>query len=197
MESARLFLAIDLADAVLAKLRDAIEELRPAFPGARWCRRQAMHLTLKFFGTLPLKCASGIGGVVKTVLESHEPFAFEVKGLGGFPSLENPRVIWAGTGDGRSAIERLASELFEKLEMRGFGARDRRFVPHVTLARMKRKSRPRDEELERAVSVFGSRSFGATEVERVVLYSSELARTGPVYTVVDGWPLGAKEWMSG
>ena len=190
MENARLFLAIDLDDATLNALTSAVEGMRAFFPGARWCRRRAMHLTLRFFGTIPLKSVARIAKAVQPVAASREPVSFEVKGLGAFPTMENPRVLWTGVSEGRLGIELLASDISAALEKKGFGAGERRFVPHITLARFKRRTKPRQEYVEEALAEFGSASFGVTEAERVVLYASELTQSGPLYTVVDEWPVG-------
>lgn len=189
MEYARLFLALDVDDAVRKRLMHAMQALKQVVPKARWCREDALHLTLWFFGTLPLTAVTEIAAAVGPVAQETAAFACCLKGIGGFPSLVRPRVVWAGVGEGSAAVMTLAQRVREALELAGFGAEARAFVPHVTLARINERSALDAEMLERALPGAATREFGSSEIDRLVLYSSELQPAGPVYNVVDSWEL--------
>jgi 2'-5' RNA ligase len=189
MESARLFLALDLEEQVLTRLRDVVQALDPVCDGARWVKPEAMHLTIKFFGVMPLSEVPGIGTGVSRVLERRTAFSGEVCGIGGFPSFERPRVLWAGMRDEEMHIQSFGEELLEELETQGYGAEDRRFVPHITLARFKRRAPLNLTAVSRILPDYGTHSFGETFFDRVVLYSSELTPDGPIYRVVNSWDL--------
>ncbi|MCK5852376.1 RNA 2',3'-cyclic phosphodiesterase [bacterium] len=189
MQSIRLFLAINLNSGTLNKLSKTTEELKSDFRDARWCKKNAMHLTIKFFGVIPLLSVVEIGKAVKSVVEKKEPISFEVKGVGGFPSLENPRILWAGITEGKEEIVKLAQDISDALEEYDFIPERKNYVPHITLARFKRGSKnnngitslsPRLEE----------KSFGVTKANELLLYSSDLIETGPFYSVVDRWTFG-------
>lgn len=187
MESARLFLALDLEKQVINRLRDVARVLTPVCDGARWVKAEAMHLTIKFFGVLPLSEVPRIGAGVARVLERYSAFSGEVRGVGGFPSFERPRVLWAGMRDEEMHIRTFGEELLGELEVQGYGAEDRRFVPHITLARFKRRTPLNLTAVSRILPDYGTHSFGETFFDRVVLYSSELTPDGPVYRVVNSW----------
>lgn len=189
MEHARLFLALDVDDAVRKRLLHAMQALRQVVPRARWCREDALHLTLWFFGTLPLTAVNEIAAAVEPVARETAAFACSVKGIGGFPSLARPRVVWAGVGEGSVEVNTLAQRVREALELAGFGGEERAFVPHVTLARISARSALDAAALERALPGAATREFGSSEIDRLVLYSSELRPAGPVYHVVDSWAL--------
>ncbi|MCX7003767.1 MAG: RNA 2',3'-cyclic phosphodiesterase [bacterium] len=189
MHHARLFLAFDLNEQVgtrLLTLKPALERL---LPGARWCRREALHLTVKFFGTLPLTMVSDIDCAVQTALAGHAPFICALAGLGGFPALARPRVLWAGVGDGRAQVCAVADDLLHALETCGFGREERDFTPHVTLARLAHRTAVDEAALSRAVPNAAHALFGATEFAQVSLYASELTPAGPRHTLVRQWPL--------
>ncbi len=189
MEHARLFLALDLDHAVRERLLHAGRAVRDVLPRARWCRDDALHLTLWFFGTMPLAAVAEIGAALAPVAAATAAFSCTVRGLGGFPSLERPRVLWAGVGDGADAVSALAARVRDALTARGFAGEDRAFVPHITLARITARAPVDAAALERAMPGAATRAFGSSDIDRLVLYASELRPAGPVYTVVDTWPL--------
>ena len=187
MQNIRLFLAIDLSGKTINSLLTATEGLKVYFPGARWCNKSAMHLTIKFFGMVPLISVMEIGKAVKSVIDKKDPISFEVKGVGGFPSLENPRILWAGITEGKEKIEKLAQEISDALEEYDFIPERKNFVPHITLARFKRGSKNSDEIITLPPKLT-EKSFGITKANELLLYSSDLIETGPLYSVVDRWP---------
>jgi len=189
MEHARLFLALDVDDAVRKRLMSAMQALKQVMPRARWCREDALHLTLWFFGTLPLAAVNEIAAAVSPVAERTPAFACSLRGIGGFPTLERPRVVWAGVGEGSEQVCGLAAQVREALELQGFGGEERAFVPHVTLARMAARAAVNAAVLERALPGVGGYEFGSSEIDKLVLYASELRPAGPVYSVVDSWEL--------
>jgi len=186
MQRVRLFLAINLNSGTLNKLSKTTEELKSDFRDARWCKKDVMHLTIKFFGVIPLLSVVEIGKAVKSVVEKKESISFEVKGVGGFPSLENPRILWAGITEGKEEITKLAQDISDALEEYDFIPERKNYVPHITLARFKRGSKRSDEIITLPPNLT-ERSFGITKANEVLLYSSDLIETGPFYSVVDRW----------
>ena len=186
MQNIRLFLALNLKNDTLNTLSKTTEVLKNDFRDARWCNKDAMHLTIKFFGVIPLISVVKIGKAVKTVLEKTNPIRFEVKGVGGFPSLENPRILWAGITDGKKEIAKLAQNISDELENYDFIPERKKFVPHITIARFKRGSK-NDTGINSLPTHLTQKSFGVTEAKELLLYSSDLIETGPLYSVVDRW----------
>jgi len=186
MQSVRLFLAIDLNSGTLNNLQNKTEELKSFFPNARWCKKNTMHLTIKFFGTIPLLSVVEIGKAVKSVIGEKNPIRFEVKGIGGFPSVENPRVLWAGITEGKEKIIQLAEEISIELEKYDFIPERKKFVPHITLARFKRGGKSGNDKITLPTNLTEN-SFGINKADEIILYSSDLTENGPLYSVVDRW----------
>lgn len=191
MQHARLFLAFELDAEVRRRLGAAITAMQRVLPPARWCKPDALHITLMFFGTLPLTSVREIDLAVQSVSEGQAPFACEVKGMGGFPSLERPRVLWAGIGEGAAPLTSCATAVMAACAACGFGREERGFVPHITLARLRQRKVVRSETLQRAVPDAHDKSFGITDVNRITLFSSELTASGPRYAIVATWSFGA------
>ena len=172
----RVFIAIELPEAVRQKLADLESELSPVTTSARWVAPEAIHLTLKFIGELSESRLDVIDRALAGL--AWKPFQVSVQGVGFFPGARSPRVFWAGLA--ASTMAGLAQEIDTRLERFGFDREKRAFRPHVTLARA------RDTRLDAAL-VESARRFeeidcGSFSVDRCCLIQSTLKPAGAVYT---------------
>ena len=182
-ERVRCFVAIELpAEArrsiggLVAGLREAdVRGLRPVNP-------DGVHLTLKFLGDVS---ASQVGAVVSALdraAAAAQPFDLELRGVGGFPDLRRPRVLWVGIAGDLEALQRLYSSVEEALAPLGFPPEGRAFTPHLTLARLRDGTSP--EERARAAERLTSLAWeegAAIPVGGVSLMRSTLRPGGAVY----------------
>ena len=134
-EEARLFVAVSPPEDVARELERLVASLRPLAGRARlrWCRREQLHVTLRFIGEVPLADAPKIAGAVASV--TVEPFDVALDRAGAFPSMARPRVLWLSGERGAEELSSLAARVDEALLRVGIPPRDRPFVPHLTLAR--------------------------------------------------------------
>ena len=117
---------------------------------------------------------------VKNALELIEfsPFEIQFIGVGAFPKISFPRVIWVGTDeDGGKTLEKLAYQVEEKLSPLGFRS-DKPFKPHITVFRVKNKIGDISNELSR----FKTTSFGVQKISQLKLKQSILKPEGPEYS---------------
>jgi 2'-5' RNA ligase len=117
------------------------------------------------------------------------PFFLKVRGVGAFPHLKNPRIVWMGLVDEKEILTHFQKQLEEEFEKIGFESEERPFHPHLTLGRM-RSSRGREELIGR-VEKHKEEEFGELHIERVVLFKSDLRPTGPIYTPLKELRLGS------
>jgi len=178
----RAFIALELGEALLDALEGAVIRLGRSGPGARWVRRESMHLTLAFLGEVSDSLVPRVGQVLDDVAARHPPHALAVRGSGTFGPLTHPRVLWAGVADPEGALGRLQRDVTQGLASLGLSPDHERFSPHITLARAKQ---PRgDALLEQAAGTLGGASFGTLEVAELVLFSSESGPSGMRYRAV-------------
>jgi 2'-5' RNA ligase len=173
----RCFVAIDLPDDVRAAVAAAQERLRAASPRAdvRWTAPHAMHLTLRFLGEVA--DVEPVGATLATVGARHAPVALAAGGLGAFPGLARPRVLWAGITAGIRELGLLAADVERALVPLGFAPEARPFRAHLTLARVRS---PRG--LRRiAAAIAGDAPFGEWTATEMVLYRSHLRPGGSIY----------------
>lgn len=178
-ELIRSFVAVDLSnDHVLQNIIETQQMLSRTGGDLKLVEPQNIHITLRFLGEIRQELVQEIIEQMKEIRFS--AFKAEFRGLGVFPSLNRPRVVWIGIEQG---AEKLAG-IFETLEQRLRTLRvepDRRgFTPHLTIARV-RSGRNRDE-LARLVSEMQDKEFGSINVNSVRLKKSTLTPSGPMYT---------------
>jgi 2'-5' RNA ligase len=183
----RSFLAIELPEPILRKIEEVQGDLRSAHADVRWVNPEKIHLTLKFFGNIEESRIDSIFKSIEEPVRSTLPFSLKVRGVGAFPSMKSPRVIWLGLINGQS-LASLQKQIETQLEKIGFQPEDRAFQPHLTLGRM--KSSRGKEELAGRMEKHKEEEFGDLRVERVILFKSDLKPSGPIYTALRELRLG-------
>ena len=174
----RLFVALEIPETV----RERLVMLQGGVPGARWQDTEQLHLTLRFIGEVPENIAHDIDDALSLI---HAPgFVLELAGVGEFGG-KMPRALWAGVrGDG--GLIHLQRKVETALQRLGLPPEERKFSPHVTLARLKNAPHPKVIEFLTHHALFASGPFN---VDRFVLFSSELGSGGSVYHPERIYPL--------
>jgi RNA 2',3'-cyclic 3'-phosphodiesterase len=199
----RTFLAVELPASLtqaIAQVQDDARHriARELSPGMRiqWVRPAAIHLTVKFLGDIPENHVGDLQSVVGDALRSFAPFSIDVAGLGVFPDLRAPRVLWLGlssrSSEGRptTALSHLAATVEHCVEGLGYPPESRPFNPHLTLARIKEGAKEVGRALARIDLLGGDVQLGRLDVRTIALMQSELRPSGSVYTKLWEVPLG-------
>ena len=184
----RLFIALELNEAVRKQLRLLIEQLRTDAANIRWVDPGNMHLTLKFLGEVRDNDVPGVCEAVSDVAAACEPVEFDVAGVGAFPSAQGARVVWADLTNVPESLFELQKTLEDRLADTGFPPEGRRFKPHLTLGRV--KGVRNHEALARRLEDYADWSADAPQCcDQLVVFSSELTREGPIYAAIHSAPL--------
>jgi 2'-5' RNA ligase len=179
----RLFLAINLPEAVKLRLADALEALTAYDIPARWVAADALHITLKFLGDVADSRVPAVGAALAVAVQGVPPFDIELGDLGAFPSVARPNILWVGARSGAplGELHRRVDQGFLPL---GFEAESRKFHPHVTVARVNKDGRIRDRSvMDRMRAQFDYKAvFRATSVD---LMQSRLGRDRARYEIIE------------
>ena len=183
MEKIRAFIAIELPQEIKVQLRELQQRLKVGKEEAvKWVEPEAIHLTLKFLGNITWKKVEEISQAVSPVVKEVRPFALRPEGLGAFPNLRAPRVVWVGVGGDLEVLLTLQGRVDQALSLLGF-EREKGFSPHLTLGRVREKAPPRIRELLGRelgeLEVPGMTSF---QVASVSLMRSTLTPSGAIYS---------------
>ena len=190
-ERIRAFVAIELAPGLRESLAEALDALRQAhLRGLRLVDPEAIHLTLKFLGDVPVPTIPEIASALKRVAEGVPPLTLALDRAGGFPSLERPRVLWVGLRGDLPTLQRLQGAVETALADLGFPREPRSFSPHLTLARVRPETRPEERRRIGERSAQLSVSPAEMRAEEVALMRSDLRPTGAVYTRLEVAQLG-------
>ncbi len=167
----RLFAALALPEDIVLRLQG----LCGGVPGAFWETAENLHLTLRFIGDVPGDVAEDIAYALASV--RHEPFDLELAGVGHFSSGPVVRVLWAGLrkSEGLLALRTRIEAALRRIDLPADG---RRFVPHVTLAKLADPSVPKVQEWLATHALFKAGPFA---VESFALYSSVRAGAARAY----------------
>ena len=186
----RVFIAIEVPHAVREALRAPVAALQPLSASMRINPVERMHLTLHFLGQLPPTDVEQLQPALTRAAAGHQRFRLTAQGIGAFPGLGRPQVLWAGIeGDDLGRLVALQTELGSALRAAGLPIEDR-FHPHLTLARARRPPRDQERKLLRDWSAqWGALPFGEVPVEAVQLMRSQLGAGPPRYTTLATFPL--------
>jgi RNA 2',3'-cyclic 3'-phosphodiesterase len=180
----RLFLAVRPEPAPLAALDQALTAARAALPGdpLRWAATDKLHVTLRFFGSVPRDSLESIGAVCRPVCATTAPFTMALEGSGAFPSARRGSVLWIGITQGGAELRALAAAFNPPLDALSFEREAREFKPHLTVARAKQPL-----PLTAAVAAVSSVSI-RTRVTELLLVRSVLGGPSAHYETLERYP---------
>ena len=134
MYDIRTFIALTLPPDIHGHLSDVIRSLKREIGDrvVRWVAADNIHLTLKFLGEIPGKNIPQLAVNLGECAITHSPFALAVQGLGAFPRINKPRVIWVGISESKELML-LQKQIEQNTRQLGYEAEDRPFSAHLLL----------------------------------------------------------------
>ena len=181
----RVFVAIELPPPVITALTAVQQQLAAQGLPLRLAAPAGLHLTLAFIGEIPAGQVPVLVGAVQQGAAGTGPFQLRAEGLGMFPNARAPRVVWAGVEgapDAMAALTALREGIATQLRAAGF-AFDRRFDPHLTLARVRDGCAPAERaRVGAAVQALPGLTPVPFDVTGVSVMRSDLRPGGAVYS---------------
>ncbi len=181
----RTFIAIPLPGECQSMLARVQDNLRAFRADVRWTAIPSIHLTLKFLGEIDRPLLPGLTGALRG-MPALRPFSLCIRGLGGFPNLHSPRVIWCGVVGESAKLSELRATVEKVCETLGFAPEDRTFHPHLTLGRVQGK-----KNLQPLLDYIriGTEVEASFTVDHFNLYHSVLTPHGANYTILEKFEL--------
>jgi len=174
----RTFIAIDIKSPnVLVKIENVMSYINSLNVLMKLVEIENLHLTLRFLGEVEPFI---IQEIVKHVINNidFKCFSVELKGIGAFPSINRPRVIWIGLIDDNDYLKSIKEEIDSRLIRIGISIKKEEFIPHLTIARL--KSNP-SNNLKEFIKNYSNFEFGTIKVDSIKLKKSTLTKQGPIY----------------
>lgn len=177
----RLFAALALPETVSARLLP----LQVGVGGAKWRPREALHITLRFFGDVREDIARDLDEELANVALVTAPFEIALKGAGSFGGAD-PHALWIGVQES-AALRKLAADCERSARRVGLTPETRKYTPHVTMAYLTAAALDRVQAFEARLGLFQSEAW---LVEGFHLYSSWGHKAGPnSYQIEADYPL--------
>lgn len=176
----RTFIALELPPSVISLLEKVQEDLKSMGLPAKWVRPENIHLTLKFIGNINPGDIDKIGGAMMDAVDDFAAITLVAGGVGVFPGIKRPRVIWVGLGGQVQLLFAMQRVLEDNLAALGFKEEKRPFKGHLTLGRFRQTVNPNTiRQIMREHANLYSEEFTA---RRIILFKSDLKPTGAVYS---------------
>jgi len=182
VEILRTFVALVLSEDARRVLEREQQDLAGWVSGVKWAGPRTIHVTLVFLGPTPAVAIDKISTVVQEAAERCGPINFTMKGIGAFPNMRSPKVIWAGMQDCAALLE-LQQQLADALGILGFQRDKKQFNAHITLGRV-RDGRARSA-LSTLLDTRKNNYFGEFLADRLAFVQSDLQPSGAVYTLLE------------
>lgn len=182
-EAVRCFVAVEIPASIQGLLPPIQEALRSKIGKASWTKPGNFHLTLKFLGDIHHEVIGEVSQAVQAVAETQVPFSLEIGGIGAFPNLIRPRVVWVGIKHGASALGRLAEAVNIQLAQLGYPtgfSRNGRFHAHLTLGRL--RSRINLKPFTTLFRKYDTIDGATMTVNEIALMRSQLHPSSAIYT---------------
>ena len=177
----RAFFSFDIEDqAIIRRLTQVQNRLLSSDADLKSVKPQNIHLTIRFLGDISPAMVDSIYEEMKQL--SFSPFTVELNGLGAFPKLTYPRVVWAGITKGADELRNVFGQLEPRLRGLGFKPDNKGFSPHLTIARV--RTGRNKAELVKRIQELENYEFGAVKATCLRLKKSDLTPRGPIYSTL-------------
>jgi 2'-5' RNA ligase len=174
----RLFTAVEIPP----EISEGLSTLRGGLPGARWIDPENYHLTLRFIGDVDDDTAHDV--IVMLGQVRRRAFELRLSGLGQFGG-KKPRAVFAAAS-ASAPLSELQAEHERIFNRMGLAHDQRKFTPHVTLARLRESYA---QEVADYLAVKGGYQSARFLVSRFVLFSSRASTGGGPYVTEAAYPL--------
>ena len=185
----RVFIAVNLPDHVTCWLSGIQKELKAFGLSVHWTRPENVHLTLKFLGEIIPQNVVSVCHAVEESAEDIAPVEIFAKGVGVFPGVKRPRVLWTGIAGRIDQLCDLQRNIDTALNGLGFPKDERAFTGHLTIGRFGADHRPhsRSPESLPELLIDTMKRFHQTAslpflADAVHVLKSDLTPAGPIYT---------------
>jgi 2'-5' RNA ligase len=172
-----VFLSVDIDDAtLLSRIAHIQSNLDRQSAKMKLIERENIHFTLRFLGDTPddklEKIRASLSGI------QFNAFTIRISGVGAFPSMNRPRIVWVGVNENADKLTSLKLEIDDLLGNLGY-SRDRKFHAHATIARV--RSVYDRSLMAKNIESLVTEAVGTMPVECFRMTKSTLTSSGPIY----------------
>ncbi|WP_379132358.1 RNA 2',3'-cyclic phosphodiesterase [Paenibacillus sp. sgz500958] len=188
-DSERLFVAVKIPAKERAALSHTCGHLKSELSFAKWTHEEDYHITLQFLGDTAVSQIPALTAALKKAAGGLSPFGLSVSNYGTFGVPSSPRVLWAGVRGDLDSLHELQQAVCAATLPLGFTGEERKYSPHITLARKYRGEQPHFAERLRALQLMDKESGEVVNnrdwsVDGIVLFATRMHKS-PMYEIVE------------
>jgi RNA 2',3'-cyclic 3'-phosphodiesterase len=187
-DTIRTFIAVEIPDNITSAIRELQQGLKDYGVDIRWIRPENIHLTLKFLGDVRAADIDNIYEAISRTVDGIAAIPLKAKGIGVFPGIKRPRVLWVGLTGQLESLMKLQKMLDSNLKGIGFPQEKRSFKGHLTIGRI--NTIMPGKKFGDALMAFRNFESEAFIAHKIILFKSELKPQGAVYTLLESTTLG-------
>ncbi|MBS3793561.1 MAG: RNA 2',3'-cyclic phosphodiesterase [Candidatus Thorarchaeota archaeon] len=177
-DSVRAFLSIDIEDKdLLSRINRVQSKLDQDAAKMKLISQENVHFTLKFFGDTEPVRLDEIEESLKDL--SFQPFRIRLEGVGVFPALRRPRIIWIGVSNNAERFKKLKKKIDDRIRKLGYKPERREYTPHATIARVRHVKNKRN--IVSCIDSLSEVTIGEMIIDSVRMKKSTLTSSGPIY----------------
>lgn len=178
-ETIRSFISLEFSEKIKQAVCQLQERLITSGGDVKWVKMAGLHLTLKFLGQIPVTKLPAITGALEPIVARSCPLRVKIRGVGVFPDMKTPRIIWLGV-EGGEPLKRLQADVEAAINGLSFEPETRSFKPHLTIGRV--RSGKRRQMLIQSLGKEAAWEAGDYEFPELFIMKSDLQPSGAVYT---------------
>ncbi len=173
----RIFIAAKLPDETIEHIADYIDSISKRISGVKWEKPEKLHITLKFLGNIDDNKLSSVNNIITESVSNICRINMKVSHFGAFPDLSRPKILYVGF-DKSHQLNDLQSSIDMGLSTIGFEEEARKFIPHVTIARVKSARVKSMCKINPPLPIIEQK---ASEIEKIAVVKSSLTSAGLEY----------------
>lgn len=167
----RFFIALEIPEENRLAFQAIQDRLHTLIPQARLTNLEKIHLTLAFVGEQPEELKELLIGVISKSVKGIPPFVVTPAYIDGFPNISEPQVLWVGTKGDIDKILLIAKRITEGLEDLNLPIDERRFIPHITIAKFNDHFQM-DRQTESQLDKIMGATFNPIQISSIKLFES-------------------------
>jgi RNA 2',3'-cyclic 3'-phosphodiesterase len=187
----RVFIALPLSSGPAAELVPFYDQLRRRFPSdlVRWTPPAQWHLTLRFLGDVAPENLSSLELALRQACSTQVSFQMQWTRIGGFPTLDQPQVIWLGLAGELEQLAVLQEKVSRETAPWGGPLETREFHPHLTLGRVRLRNSADRRAIGKRLRSLSFHCDCHWDANQVILMRSDLTPNGAVHVPLAVVPL--------
>jgi RNA 2',3'-cyclic 3'-phosphodiesterase len=183
----RSFLAFELPEDIKNEVARISAGAKNTGLEAGWVKSNNIHLTMVFMGDIEERDIPAIISSIDNSMKETSPFEISLSGMGVFPDIRRPRVMWLGLNGNMERLSVLRDRLQSPLAVFGVEQEKRPFTPHLTLARFRRPLKDATL-LKKVIDKYSNITGPEGILDALILFKSDLRQGGSIYTKIHAWP---------